>query len=82
MKFRVFVSLRAGIHDPQSIATQQALSGLIVSDIQSLKMGRFFDVQVSDLLDVESARAQVIFAASQLLANPVMENYTVEGPFL
>lgn len=81
MKFRVLVSLRSGIHDPQSMAVQQALKSLLVSDVQSIKMGHFFDVQVSDSLDIETARAQVVLSASRLLANPVMENYVIEGPF-
>jgi phosphoribosylformylglycinamidine synthase PurS subunit len=74
MKVRVFVSLKAGVLDPQGRAIQHAIEGLGVHGVQDVRAGKMLELEVDDT--VSDADLQTI--ASQLLANQVIENFRIE----
>ena len=75
MKARVYVTLKAGVLDPAGQAVASGLRHLGFEDVNSVRCGRFFDVDVADGPDAE---ARVAKMADQLLANPVIEDFRVE----
>lgn len=77
MKLRVLIRLRAGIMDVQGTAVQRALVGLGFTDLRDLRVGKVIDVEV-DAPGEAAARARVDDMCRQLLANPVLEDYTIE----
>ncbi len=77
MKVRVFVRLKPGILDVQGAAVQRALAGLGFGDVRGLRVGKLIEVDV-DAAGAEQARARVDEMCRRLLANPVLEDYTVE----
>ena len=77
MKLRVLVRLRPGIMDVQGAAVQRALVGLGFGDLRDLRVGKVIDVDV-DAPSPAVARARVDDMCKQLLANPVLEDYTIE----
>jgi len=77
MKVRVLVRLRPGIMDVQGAAVQRALVGLGFGDLRDLRVGKVIDVDV-DASSVPAARARVDEMCKKLLANPVLEDYTIE----
>ena len=78
MKATVTVSLKAAVLDPQGKAIAAALRDLGLDLVESARVGKVIELQLSEGADVESVRRQVETAADQLLANPVMEDWLVE----
>ena len=76
MKATVLVRPKPGILDPQGQAVEGSLRhlGFAVADA---RIGRVVDLRVvTD--DEAEARAQVERMCEQLLANPLIESYTIE----
>ena len=77
MKVRVLVRLKPGILDVQGAAVKRALAGLGFAEVADLRVGKVIDVEL-DAATAEDARARVREMCRQLLANPVLEDYTIE----
>ena len=77
MKVRVLVRLKPGILDVQGAAVKRALAGLGFAEVADLRVGKVIDVEL-DAATAEDARARVREMCRQLLANPVLEEYTIE----
>lgn len=72
----VDVSLKAEILDPQGQAITAALPRLGFAGITSVRQGKSFEIDFEGLATPERL-ADIEKAASLLLANPVIENFTV-----
>ena len=77
MKARVHVSLKPGVLDPQGKAIGNALKTLGFDGVGEVRQGRLIELELTDT-DPAAARANVEEMCRQLLANPVIENYTIE----
>jgi phosphoribosylformylglycinamidine synthase subunit PurS len=77
MKARVHVSLKQGVLDPQGKAIGNALKTLGFDGVGEVRQGKLIELELADV-DPEAARARVEEMCRQLLANPVIENYTIE----
>jgi phosphoribosylformylglycinamidine synthase len=77
MRARVYVTLKPSVFDPQGRVVADALTTLGYDDVQDVRQGKYFDLEVAGT-DVEQVRARVTEMASRLLANPVIESYRVE----
>jgi len=77
MKARVIVTLKPGVLDPQGKAIEGALKSLNFAGIGTIRQGKVFDIEVSET-DRQKAEASVKLMCERLLANQVIENYTVE----
>jgi phosphoribosylformylglycinamidine synthase PurS subunit len=77
MRVRVLVRLRPGIMDVQGAAVQRALIGLGFGDLRDLRVGKVVDVEV-DAPNESVARSRVDEMCKKLLANPVLEDYSIE----
>jgi len=78
MKVRVLVRLKSGILDVQGAAVQRALGGLGFGDVRELRVGKLIEVDV-DAPTPDDARARVEEMCRTLLANPILEDYTIEA---
>ena len=77
MRARVTVTLKPGILDPQGKAIEGALKSLGIEGVGSVRQGKVFDIEI-DGEDRNKAEAALKAAADKLLANTVIENYSVE----
>ena len=77
IKARVTVTLKNGVLDPQGKAIEHALGGLGFSGVDSLRQGKIFDV-VLETSDRAEAEAELKAMAAKLLANTVIEDFSVE----
>lgn len=77
MRARIFVRLKPGILDVQGTAIKRALEGLGFAEVRDLRMGRVLELEL-EAQDPARARARVEEMCQKLLANPVMEDFTVE----
>ena len=75
---QIRVTLRPSILDPQGKATHHALEQLGFEGIRSVRMGKFIALRV-EAGSEEEAREMAAEACGKLLANPVMEDFEIEG---
>lgn len=77
MKARVRVTLKPGVLDPQGKAIGNALASLGYAGIGEVRQGKLIEVDLSET-DMARARVQLDAMCQELLANPVIEDYTIE----
>ena len=76
IKARVTVTLKNGVLDPQGKAIEHALEGLGFAGVGSVRQGKVFDIEI-DSADSTKAEADLKAMCDRLLANTVIENYSV-----
>ena len=77
MKARVHVMLKDGVLDPQGEAVGAALGMLGFAGVTGVRQGKVIDL-VLTATDRAAAEAEVRAMCDRLLANLVIETYTVE----
>jgi phosphoribosylformylglycinamidine synthase len=76
MKARVYVTLKAGVLDPQGQAVARALGRLGFGEVQDARIGKYIEMQLDD--GVKDVEAQLKQMCEKLLANTVIEEYRYE----
>jgi len=69
---------RRGVLDPQGEAVRHGLGALGFSGVSRVRVGRVVDVELPDGVSRDEALSQGRSMASKLLANEVVEDFTVE----
>lgn len=77
MKAKVHVTLKNGVLDPQGKAIQHALGGLGFAGVGDVRQGKFIELDMAEP-DPQRAREAVDAMCRKLLANTVIENYSIE----
>ena len=77
MKAKLHITLKNGVLDPQGKAVQNALASLGFDGVSGVRQGKFIELEL-DETDREKAREAVDAMCRQLLANTVIENYTID----
>ena len=77
MKARVFVTLKAGILDPQGQAVARTLGRLGFDEVEDVRIGKFVEISLGQV-DQKSAESRVEAMCKALIANSVIEDYRVE----
>lgn len=72
----VEVMLKPEIHDPQGEAIASACHRLGFGQVAAVRQGKRFEVELSGAAD-EAAMVRVAELADELLANPVIEEFSV-----
>ncbi len=75
MQVRVLVRLKPGVLDPQGRAVHHALEGIGFAGITDVRVGRLIELDVSEGTD----HATIQQMCEKLLANTVVESFTIEG---
>ncbi len=74
MKARVHVMLKNGVLDPQGEAVRHALGAMGFGGVQGVRQGKVIELDLAD----GATEADVTQMCEKLLANTVIESYTVE----
>jgi phosphoribosylformylglycinamidine synthase PurS subunit len=77
LKAKVHITLKPGVLDPQGRAIQHALASLGFSGVDDVRQGKYIELDLGET-DQAQARARVDEMCKKLLANTVIENYSVE----
>ena len=77
LKARVTIMLKDGVLDPQGEAIRHALGGLGFQGVSGVRQGKVIELDLTSG-DAEAAKAEVARMCEGLLANTVIEKYTVE----
>ena len=78
MKAKVYVTLKAGVLDPQGKAIQHSVELLGFNGISDVRQGKYFEIALDGSLDPDKAREAALKMAREVLSNPVIEDYRVE----
>jgi phosphoribosylformylglycinamidine synthase len=78
MRLRVLIRLKPGILDVQGAAVLRALAGLGFADARELRVGKLIDIEV-DAATPAAAQQRVDEMCRKLLANTILEDYTIEA---
>lgn len=74
---RVLVSLRPSVLDPAGEATRAAANRLGVEGVAKLRIGKAVELEI-EAPDLDTARERLSLLSDRLLANPVIENWTLD----
>jgi phosphoribosylformylglycinamidine synthase subunit PurS len=77
MKAHVWVMLKSTVLDPQGQTIQRALRSLGYSQVEDVRQGKFFVLDL-DGLSRNEAQANVERIARDVLTNPVIEEFRFE----
>ncbi len=75
MKAYVHVSLKKSVLDPQGKTIQAALKKLGYKGLEEVRQGKYFELTLDGGLTRPEAEAEVTRMASEVLANPVIEEF-------
>jgi len=78
MKAKVYVNLKSGVLDPQGKAIQHSVELLGFAGITDVRQGKYFEILLDGSLNEDQARESVARMASEVLSNPIIEDYRVE----
>lgn len=73
-KVIVHVTLKNGVLDPQGKAIEHALHSLGFEGVQNVRQGKVIELDVDDTATEEDIKQM----CEKLLANPVIEDYTID----
>ena len=77
MQARVYITLKDGVLDPQGEAIRHALGTLSFDGVEDVRQGKVIELELAET-DSGKAHAAVTEMCEKLLANTVIENYSVE----
>lgn len=78
MNAKIYVTLKAGVLDPQGKAVRHSLETLGFKEVEDVRVGKFIELKLADSLSKTDAEARVKEMCEKLLANTVIESYRIE----
>ena len=76
MKISAVITLKKDVLDPQGKVIQQALDGMGFDNINEVRQGKYFEIDVKEN-DPKKAKETIEDMCKKLLANLVIENYKI-----
>ena len=76
MKISAIITLKKDVLDPQGKVIHQALDGMGFKDVNEVRQGKYFEINVKEN-DPVKAKEVVDDMCKKLLANLVIENYKI-----
>jgi phosphoribosylformylglycinamidine synthase PurS subunit len=77
MKAKIVVRLKQTVHDPQGQAIHEAFQHMGYSQFNSVRQGKIFDLELGAMPEPE-ARRLLEEIGRKILANPIIEEYSIE----
>ena len=76
MKISVIITLKKDVLDPQGKVIHQTLDGMGFNDINDVRQGKFFEIDV-DEKDQKEAEKKINEMCQKLLVNLIIEDYKI-----
>ena len=76
MKYSVTVVLKKDVLDPQGKVVQNTLNNLGMSNLKSIRQGKFFEIEIEEK-DPKKAANKVDEMCKKLLVNLIIEDYKI-----
>lgn len=74
MKAKVYVKLKSSVLDPQGQTILSSMQRMGYDFATDVRMGKYFEIEVKDA----SCKKDLEQIASTMLANPIIEEYSIE----
>lgn len=75
--YRVSVRLKPSVLDPQGKTVAHALHALGFDEVSDVRIGKLIDLKVDGNLPDDEVRARIDSMCQKLLANPVIEEFSL-----
>ena len=76
MKISVIITLKKDVLDPQGQVIQKTLNGMGFNNVNEVRQGKFFEVEISET-NKEISKTKVEEMCQKLLANLIIEDYKI-----
>jgi phosphoribosylformylglycinamidine synthase len=76
MKAHVYVTLKRTVLDPQGQTIQNALKKMQYKAVKDVRQGKYFVLDLDNVLDAAAAKEEVERIARDVLTNPVIEEFS------
>ena len=76
VEINVTISLKKGVADPEGANTKKALNLLGFDNVKNVQAMKTFRIEI-DTENEKKARAEIAEMCEKLLANPVIQDYTI-----
>ena len=76
MKIKIIVTLKKSVLDPQGTVIQQALNGMGFNDVNEVRQGKFFEINI-DEKNQNKAEEKADEMCKKLLGNLVIEDQKI-----
>lgn len=73
---KVYITLKKGVLDPQGKAIANSLNTMGFKSINDIRQGKFIEISL-DEVDLNQAKSLVKSMCDNLLANSVIEDYSI-----
>ncbi len=77
MKAKVYVTLKAGVLDPQGQAVSRTLGKLGFDGVESVRIGKYVEIEMADQ-EPAQAEKELTKMCETLIVNTVIEDYRIE----
>ncbi|HMM78384.1 MAG TPA: phosphoribosylformylglycinamidine synthase subunit PurS [Pyrinomonadaceae bacterium] len=78
MKAKVYVTLKKGVLDPQGKAIHHSAELMGFTQLADIRQGKYFEISFNDSVGEAEAREAAESISRDVLANPVIEDFSVE----
>ena len=76
MKISVTVTLKKDVLDPQGKVVKQTLKNMGYNNIENVRQGKYFEIELNES-DKNKTEKIINEFCEKLLANTIIENYTI-----
>ena len=77
MKARIHITLKSGVLDPQGKAVRNSLGALGFDGVEKVRQGKYMEIDLQET-DEGKARSAIEAMCEKLLANTVIEDYSID----
>ena len=78
MQAVVHVAFKKTVLDPQGRTICSTLNNLGHKNVLDVRQGKFFEIEIDPDISQEQAREQIEKVAREVLATPVIEDYSID----
>ena len=76
MKYKVYVSFRTGILDPEAEAIKKTIKNIGYDQVENLSRGKFFNIEVKK--GTKNPNKIINKISDEILSNPIVEKFKIE----
>ncbi|MAY90725.1 MAG: phosphoribosylformylglycinamidine synthase, purS protein [Rickettsiales bacterium] len=73
MKYRVFITFKNGILDPESEAIKKTIHNIGYKNLKNISRGKFFDIELK-----KKSEKTINDITKEILSNPVIEDFKIK----
>ena len=77
LKVNVYITLKKTVSDPQGLTIKHALESLGYQNLEEVRIGKLITIKLNSK-DKEEAKQKVNEMCQKLLANPIIEDYSLK----